>query len=92
VPTANRGRCTRSDRTAASGGHECHGVHQPCHSVVPDLSSLRLERGMRACAAVATFAVAMNATDFPINWRLAAFRMLTSGILHATHTLGTGTG
>jgi len=38
-------------------------VHQPRHPIAPDLSSLSAERSMHTWAAIATSAIAMNATD-----------------------------
>jgi hypothetical protein len=53
-------------------------VHQPRHPIAPDLSSLRAEGGMHTWAAVASSAIAMNATDFldqlAISGRSQAFR------------------
>jgi hypothetical protein len=62
-------------------------VHQPRHSIAPDLSSLRAERSMHTGTAVAPSAIAMNATDFldqlAIGGRSHAFRSRSPRVVAA---------
>jgi hypothetical protein len=62
-------------------------VHQPRHSIAPNLSSLRAERSMHTRAAVATSAIAMHATDFldqlAIGSRSHAFRSPSPRVIAA---------